>query len=359
MAGPADPLRRILGRMFGWSGIVVALDTAASELESRLRSAGVPANSESDTAYRTMVLNASGLVQHACAVVIRPEDLDPTTRSQAAHALRARGVLVGVRMDTGWEEITSTWDLVTSGLDGLRSRLTWSRDRGATLALWSVCTTTNAGGLAALTANSQAAARFARTCQSVGVLPVLRIGSRMPAGSPGCRRGSLAAALLSVTGHLADLEVDLGAVVINTTHEPEPGIDPLGRRVLDALPHDLGGVVLGARRTVGPACPGHDVAGDLGELAAACVPTWPVSFYLGREVTLPALRAWRGSRSRTEAGQKVLESGLAVASTALRRATGRAGSDTSLSYRRADVVLPAFGSTLRAVPDPWEAGIRG
>lgn len=320
-AGTAsDAARRTVRRMFGRGGVVVALDTAVGELRCRLRAAGLPADPVTLTAYRSMLLAAPGLAEHACAVVLRPEDLDPEDPDPAAEALRATGVLVGVRMDTGWEEVSSPRDLVTSGLDGLRARLRRSRDGGAAFAVWSVCTATADDGLAALTTNSQAAARFARTCQSVGVVPVLRVGSRMPAGPVGRRRGVLAAALLSVTGHLADLEVDPGAVVVGTTCDPEPAVDPLGRRVLDVLPGDLGGLVLGAVRSAGPA-PGEPfratAAADLGDLAAACVPTWPVTFHLGREVTLPALRAWRGVGSRAGAAHRAMGSELAAASAAL------------------------------------------
>lgn len=352
-----DATLRNVRQLFGWSGVVVALDTASIELESRFRSVGIPVSPETLTAYRTMLLSAPGLVGNAGAVILRPEDLDPATGSHAAaDALRATGVLIGVRMDTGWEEISSAWDLVTSGLDGLRSRLKRSRDRGAALALWSVCTATTDDGLAALTANSQAAARFARTCQSVGVLPVLRIGSRMPSGSVGRRRAALAAALLSVTGHLADLEVHMGAVVINTTCEPEPSIDPLGRQVFNVLPGDLGGVALGACRTAGAALPGRAlVAGHLTDLAAACVSTWPVTFYLGREVTYPALRAWRGLGTRTSAGHRAVGSELASASAALRRGTGRAGADTGIPPRGGDVGPSADGPPLRAVRNPRRA----
>lgn len=324
-AGTAsDAARRTVRRMFGRGGVVVALDTASGELQRRLRAAGLPADPATLTAYRSMLLEAPGLAEHAGAVVLRPEDLDP---DPAAAALRATGVLVGVRMDTGWEEVSSPRDLVTSGLDGLRARLRRSRDGGAAFAVWSVCTATADDGLAALTTNSQAAARFARTCQSVGVVPVLRVGSRMPAGPVGRRRGVLAAALLSVTGHLADLEVDPCAVVVGTTCDPEPAVDPLGRRVLDVLPGDLGGLALGAVRAVGRG-PGEPIrsatAAGLADLAAACVPTWPVTFYLGREVTLPALRAWRGVGSDAGAAHRAMGAELAVASAALRRGRGPA-----------------------------------
>lgn len=284
---------------------IVALDTAAPETAARFRAAGLVPTEPMVRAFRAVVLQAPALAAHASGVVLRPEDLDmPVGTTTAADLLRLSGVLIGVRVDTGHELAFGAADRVTSGLDGLAGRLTRFRDSGAQFAIWSVCTGLRPGDLASLTVNSQAAARFARTCQDLGVVPVVRVGGRMPAGPPANRRAALGAALLSVVGHIEDLEVDLTRVVLNTLCEVGPPDEPLRGSPLSVLPRHLGGVVLSE---VGKAGPGDDeaVADTVGTAAAAVAP-WPVTFYIGRDATIPALRAWGGQTVGTVAAQQVL-----------------------------------------------------
>jgi fructose-bisphosphate aldolase class 1 len=54
-------------------------------------------------------------------------------------------------------------------------------------------------------------------------------------------------------------------------------------------------------------------------VARVCLaePPWPVTFYLGRQLTQPALAAWGGRAASVPAGQRVLRAGLSTASAAL------------------------------------------
>jgi fructose-bisphosphate aldolase class 1 len=167
------------------------------------------------------------------------------------------------------------------------------------------------GALRTLTVNSQAAARFAYTCQSVGLVPVIRVGTRMRTGTPSQRSTARAAALLSVCGHLEDIEVDLPSVVVSTEAEPGPAHDPVGGGPLVALPSRLGGVAL----TAG----GNSLQTAATAVSAVCsaVPPWPVTFYLGREATRPALLAWRGRAGCVGAGQQALREALTTGCAAL------------------------------------------
>lgn len=214
-------------------------------------------------------------------VVLAPIALRTAAGRPTAHpaALRRAGVLVGVRADTGYEPVGDRGrGIVTSGLDGLGERLERLRGAGADFAVWNVCTALEGTyALRTLTVNSQAAARFAACCQDVGVVPVVRVGTRMAATSPERRRMALASALLSVVGHVQDLEVDLSATVIVTTTEAA-ATDTSGAGPLTTLPPGLGGVAL---------CPAEPVRGGDGDVLATTravlrsAPPWPVTFYLG------------------------------------------------------------------------------
>lgn len=310
-----DALLRYTRRIAKAPKGIVAIDTHGSEIGARFRAAGLMPTERMTRAFRRMLLEAPALADHANGVVLRPDDLDmPVGRTTAAGLLRRADILVGVRVDTGHELGFSAADRVTSGLDGLTSRLTRFRESGAQFALWSVCTGLPPVDVSSLTVNSQAAARFARTCQTLDMVPVVRVGGRMPAGPPQTRRAALAAALLSVLGHLEDLEVDLAQVVVNTVCETGPPDGPFSGSPLSVLPQRLGGVALSA--VGGSGAVDDDPPAALQALVAAA--PWPVTFYIGRDATVPALRAWGGQPSSIPAGQRALANRLAHVADRLR-----------------------------------------
>ncbi|MFC5994630.1 class I fructose-bisphosphate aldolase [Pseudonocardia hispaniensis] len=311
-----NTLRRRTRRLFAFRKGILALDTAPAALVSRFRSASLSLTPRTTDEYLTMLLGTPDLSSATSAAVLDPQAFEaPRMRGRRMpEALRDAGILPGVRADTGVEPMSSDKrELVTSGLDGLATRLRRLRSAGATFAVWSTVAGTGAdrGALRQLTANSQAAARFAYVCQDMGLVPLVRVGTRlgMDPGPP--RDATLAAALLSISGHLEDLDVDLSAVVICVEAGPGTGRDPLVASPLAALPTRLGGVALAGGR--------QSATETVDAVATVCAsaPPWPVTFYLGRHVTQPALHAWRGREASVRAAQRVLHAGLAAASAAL------------------------------------------
>lgn len=293
-----DALLRCTRRITAAPRGIVAIDTPAAALATRLRSAGLTPTEPTARELRRVLVRSAALARHhVSGVVLRPEDLDLSVDGMtAAELLHRASVVVGVRVDTGLDRGPGPDDRVTAGLDGLADRLRRAHDGGARFALWSVWTGLGRDGLSALTVNSQAAARFARTCQAAGLVPIVRVGARMPDGPRPTRAAALAAALLSVVGHVDDLEADLAATVVNTVHTGAPSF---GESPLAVLPPHLGGVALNA-----PLVPD----------APACVlpeAPWPVVFHVGRAATLPALLAWGGRPSSVPLAAEELAARLA------------------------------------------------
>jgi fructose-bisphosphate aldolase, class I len=318
-------LRRRTRRLTDGRRGILALDTVPSVLAARFRAAGVVPALTSTDAYLQMLLSTPALATDTSGVALAPAAL-----SRAA-TLRLAGILVGVRADAGSRALAGQ-GRVTAGLDGLRCRLQRLRARGAEFAVWSVCTPLAGDPLAlrTLTQNSEAAARFAAVCQDLDVVPVVRVGTRMAPARPGHRRMALACALLSVVGHFEDAGVDLAGTVLTVPCDADP-THPGAAGLLATLPPTLGGVALCSARAGGTgSVRGMDrdaVAAISSTLPPA--PPWPVTFYLGREASLPALQAWRGKAAATADGQRALRSRMAAAAVAV-----------------------AGGRHLRAVPTP-------
>ncbi|MBN9102697.1 MAG: fructose-bisphosphate aldolase [Pseudonocardia sp.] len=289
-----DGVHHRLRRLFSFGRGILALDTGPAELAARFRAEALMPAARAD--YLAMLLGTPGLSEHVSGVVLTPDVLE----EQPGPA----GLMVGVRADSGHERLTDDdRHRVTSGLDGLAARLTRSRDLGVGFAVWS----TVAGpagdprGMHVLTANGHAAARFALLCHDLGLVPVIRVGTRITGDDRGWRSATVAAALLSVCGHLHDLDIDVSGVVICI--EVGSATEPL-----TVLPDDLGGVALiGETAGVEPQWPPW--------------PPWPLTFYIGRQATRPALQAWRSSGS-VEAGRDALLGCLATAACGPRAVSG-------------------------------------
>jgi fructose-bisphosphate aldolase class I len=307
-----DELRRRVRRLFAFGKGLLAVDTSLIELEARFRSLSIAPTPRMMCSYFSMLLGTPNLSSSVSGVVLGPELL--TRRSgcpRLIDALQGNGVLAGVRADTGCESLSAGGQAqVTSGLDGLADRLSAFREFGASFAVWSTVSRAVAdrAALRVLTANSQAAARFAILCQEMALVPVVRVGTRIGGAAEPRRTATTAAAALSVVGHLQDMDVDLGSVVIST-HAGD-ALDPVSVGPLATLPAGLGGVALtrGWRDL--------HAAVDAGWVDAL---PWPVTFYVGREVTLPALRIWSGRPESMRAGQRRLSAELTRASGAPRR----------------------------------------
>jgi fructose-bisphosphate aldolase, class I len=305
-----DAFGQTLARLFTPGRGIVAVDTTSAALATRFQSVSLEPSPLAVDRYVAMLLDTPELPAMASGVVLAPEMFD-RGRPEALHAA---GIVTGVRADTGHERLsTDARDRVTTGLDGLAARLDRLRDLGATFAVWSAVArpTADRRGAHVLTANGQAAARFAHLCQGLGVLPVLRIGTRVGGADEPRRSATAAAALQSVDRHLQDLDVDPTAVVISTELDPGTARDAVASGPLAAIPTGIGGVAL---TTSGYSL--HDAADALATVGASA-PPWPLTFYLGRHVTRPALEAWHGREESIAAGRRAFRAGLAEASAAL------------------------------------------
>jgi fructose-bisphosphate aldolase, class I len=196
-------------------------------------------------------------------------------------ALRAAGLLAGVRVDRGCEPLAAGAGRVASGLDGLADRLDGLRGLGAQLAVW-VTAEVDPAAPQALTANAQAAARFAYAAQRAGLVPLIRVGPAPADRTDHERAGAQTAALVSLCVHLEDLDVDLAATVLALEPTPRPRANSTATAAtadpLAMLPRRLGGVALVSTARSPRAAASTATAGS--ERLGAGRP-WPVTFYLG------------------------------------------------------------------------------
>lgn len=314
-----DGVHDVAGRLVSGGRGILAVDESIPTMNTRLAAAGVEPSAQSRRDYRQMLLTAPGLEHGVSGAILNPETLGQTTADGTPFAdlLAARGILVGVKVDTGTTLLPRTaGETVTEGLDGLGERLAGYAAAGARFAKWRAVLRVGPRRptARAVTANAHALARYASLCQAHGIVPVVEPEVLME-GDHGIARCALATSgvLREVFRQLTSAGVDLAGTVL------KPNFVVPGSKAPAAAPAEVATVtleVLGAH--VPAAVPGIAfLSGGLApELAtaylAALQPTgaerlpWQLTFSFGRALVDPALTAWAGRRDRWADGQRAL-----------------------------------------------------
>lgn len=162
----AEALARAARALVAGGKGILAADESTKTMTRRLRAQGIESTAETRRRYREMLLLAPGAEEHISGVILYDETIrqDASDRTPFPRALAERGVLVGIKVDTGAKPLAGApGETVTEGLDGLRERLAEYRELGARFAKWR----------AVIAANAHALARYAALCQEAGVVPIV------------------------------------------------------------------------------------------------------------------------------------------------------------------------------------------
>lgn len=160
---------------------LLALDAATEGTGRQPAEAGVPGSDGNRRAKREVLPVAPGPGECLSGVVLDDEAIRDRTGDGTTYAriLEGDGILPGIRVDRGAHPLAGfPGELVTEGLDGLRTRLQAYRVLGARFTLWRAIIRIggNMPSGTCIDANCHALARYAALCQEQGLVPVLAPG---------------------------------------------------------------------------------------------------------------------------------------------------------------------------------------
>ena len=175
-----EGLNVIASKMVAKGKGILAADESTPTCTKRFESIGVESTYESRNEYRDMLMGADGLNEYISGVIMFDETLKQSTtcndRTPFPEYLSSRGILPGIKVDTGAKELSGfTDEKVTEGLDGLRERLQEYYKMGARFAKWrAVITIGNSiPSDACIFSNAHGLARYAALCQENGLVPIV------------------------------------------------------------------------------------------------------------------------------------------------------------------------------------------
>lgn len=315
MSVQAEMQKTIEEMVDGKRGILAA-DESTGTITKRLNAVGVDSTEENRRWYRSMLLSTPDVGQYICGVIFYEETLgQKDDNGKPLPQLAAeQGIVPGIKVDKGKDELPGgQGDMITFGLDGLADRLQQFREQGARFAKWrevypiSDHNPTRLG----LEANAEMLARYAKVCQSLGVVPIVEPETLID-GDHSMERA-------------AEVDEQVWHEVFHALHKHgvvlehmilKPSMVTPGKETGKASPEEVAEATLKIlKRTVPAAVPSINFlsGGQTPEEATANLNAlnqlkgnapWQLSLSYGRALQEPAQHAWSGDNSQLDKAQK-------------------------------------------------------
>jgi fructose-bisphosphate aldolase, class I len=157
---------------------ILAADESLPTIGKRFKELGIASTEENRRDYRELLFRTSGLGESISGAIL----FDETIRQKASGGtplvalLEAQGIIPGIKVDAGAVPLPAfDGEKFTSGLDGLRERLTEYRQLGARFTKWRAVIDIGNGipTETCVETNATLLALFAALCQEAGLVPIV------------------------------------------------------------------------------------------------------------------------------------------------------------------------------------------
>jgi fructose-bisphosphate aldolase, class I len=327
---------------------ILAIDESTKTIGKRLESINVENTEANRQAYRGMLFGAPGIGQYISGAILFEETLFQNSLSGApfVDVMNKAGIIPGIKVDKGLFPLGGAVDGETwcTGLDGLAERAAAYYKQGARFSKWRAVLQIGDGTPSKLSIaeNAWGLARYARTCQDAGLVPIIEPEILMDGDHSIDRTAAVQEEVLAAVYKACDLN---GVFLEGSLLKPNmvvPGSDFKGT----TSPQEIGAyTVRTLERRVPPAVPGiMFLSGGMSEEEASVNLSamnttsrkgpWSLSFSFGRALQQSCLKTWLGKPENVAAAQEAL------------LARARANSQASLgTYKRGtEPSLDALGT---------------
>jgi fructose-bisphosphate aldolase class I len=175
-----EELRETASQLAAQGKGLLAVDESTPTIGKRLAGINIENTEKNRQAYRGMLFTTEGLGDYISGVILFEETLyqkhlDGESMVSKIHNL---GVIPGIKVDKGLSPLSGGHELETwcKGLEGLAERTAEYYEQGARFAKWRAVLQITADGCPtdlAIRENSWGLARYARTCQDSGLVPII------------------------------------------------------------------------------------------------------------------------------------------------------------------------------------------
>ena len=283
---------------------IIAIDESTSTIAKRFEAVGIPNTEENRRAYRELLLTTPKLNEHISGAILFDETIRQSTKDGVPFAkyMADNGMIPGIKVDKGTHPLAGfPGELVTEGLDGLRTRLQEYYKLGARFAKWRAVITIGEEipSGTCIEANSHALARYAALCQECGLVPmvepeVLMDGDHDIEACYQVTEVTLRSLFDALYNHNVMLEgtiLKASMVLPGKDSEDAASVDEVAESTLmclkSAVPAILPGIVF-----LSGGQSDEDATAHLDAMNRLGPNPWPLSFSYGRAMQQAALKLW-------------------------------------------------------------------
>lgn len=297
---------------------ILAADESNGTIGKRFASIGVENNAENRKDYRLLLATTAELDTYINGVILFEETFQNKDENgkSIAQLFTEQGILPGIKVDQGLADLANTEnEKVTQGLDGLTERLLSFKKQGAKFAKWrnvySISEFTPS--MTAMKAGAEVLARYAASCQAVGIVPIVEPEVLMD-GDHSIEHCAEASEMVlhELFRALFVHQVELEHIIL------KPSMITCGKSTTPfSSPEDIADYTVSVfRNTVPAAVPSinflsggqtpEQATANLNAINSTGYQPWTLSFSYGRALQEDCLKAWAGKKANVATAQAAL-----------------------------------------------------
>ncbi|MBY7648952.1 MAG: fructose-bisphosphate aldolase class I [Candidatus Liberibacter europaeus] len=312
-----EKIENVVARIFQTGKGILAADESNATIQKRFDAIGLESTKDSRRDYREMLFRSQEAMKYVSSILLYEETLYQEAKdgTRFVDLINSAGVLIGIKVDQGLRPCPLyPGENIVAGLDDLDVRLKSYKGVGASVAKWRIVLSISDvfPSTAIVKANVHTLARYAATCQSFGIVPIVEPEVLMDGNHTIDRCAEVTEFVLrALFDELSAMRVCLEGLVLKS-NMVLPGKDAI--KVSDE--EIANKTIRTLKRVVPPAVQGiaflsggqseHDATSRLSAINAIGNCPWKLSFSYGRALQESTLRTWQGKKENEVAAQNIL-----------------------------------------------------
>jgi fructose-bisphosphate aldolase class I len=296
----------------------LAADESTSTIGKRFDSIGVENTEQNRRDYRLLLATTPELSQYINGVILFEETFEQSDNegNSIVELFASQGIIPGIKVDRGLIDLPNTdGEKVTQGMDGLVERLEHFKKLGARFAKWRnvYSITEYTPSLTAIKAGAELLARYAASCQSVGIVPIVEPEVLMDGehSIEQCAEASemvlheLFNALFIHQVELENMVLKPSMVTSGKSAKPFSTAEEIADYTLSVFRNHVPAAVPTINFLSGGQS-SQQATGNLNAINNSGYQPWMLSFSYGRALQEDCLQAWGGKSANVKAAQEIL-----------------------------------------------------
>ena len=311
-----DMLLATKGLMGDKKGIL-AIDESAASIRKKMQKFKLDDSKKNCWRYRNLLITTPNLEKYINGVILSSETAEQKTTQgeKFVNLLTRRGILSGIKVDTGQKKMANTTELYTNGVEELARRLPNYYKQGFRFAKWRavfyVGSEKDTSSAEKIDLDIKNLVTYTEIALRSGLVPILEPEVINVSAKTTDYAKKTSEILAKLFDNLKSKQIDVRKCILKMNMIYGLKNDPkeTGRMTMslirEVVPKEIGGIVFlsGGQSS-------EQTTENLESIMQHNRQEYPISFSFGRALQDPALKAWSGSEEKVELAREKLKEQL-------------------------------------------------